>query len=217
MPADPIGTTTPRARFREQVRRDAKDAALSQIAAGGPEAISVNAIAKGLGVSGPALYRYFAGRDDLLDALVLDAYDDLGDAVAEAVGGASGNRAAAYAAAYRAWAVREPHRYRLLFGQPAAGHDGHRVPLVEAATRRLMVLLLEVVGELPGPAPEVAAAAREPLAAWATSRSHEVDPAVAARAISAWARLHGWVRLEIDGNFRSMGLEVPLLMGDPFA
>jgi AcrR family transcriptional regulator len=35
-----------------------------------------------LGVSGPALYRYFKNRDALLTALIEDAYDDLADALA---------------------------------------------------------------------------------------------------------------------------------------
>ena len=55
--------------------------ALRQLAEGGPQALSLNAIAKELGVSGPALYRYFAGRDELLTELVADAYDDLGAAL----------------------------------------------------------------------------------------------------------------------------------------
>ena len=37
-----------------------KKVALRQIADGGPQALSINAIGKELGVSGPALYRYFA-------------------------------------------------------------------------------------------------------------------------------------------------------------
>ena len=43
--------------------------------------ISVNAIAKRMGVTGPALYRYFAGRDDLLNDLIRDAWHDLADTV----------------------------------------------------------------------------------------------------------------------------------------
>jgi AcrR family transcriptional regulator len=52
--------------------------------------VSVSAIGKQLGVSGPALYRYFASRDELLTELVIDAYHDLADALAAAVGHAPG-------------------------------------------------------------------------------------------------------------------------------
>jgi AcrR family transcriptional regulator len=52
-----------RQRFRDQVRDEVKDVALTQLAEGGVEAVSINAIARALGVSGPSLYRYFASRD----------------------------------------------------------------------------------------------------------------------------------------------------------
>jgi len=46
-----------RDRFRAQMLQEIKDAALRQLAEGGPQALSINAIAKELGVSGPALYK----------------------------------------------------------------------------------------------------------------------------------------------------------------
>src|SRR5689334_8772998 len=96
----------------DQVRAAVKRIALTQLEAGGPAAVALNAIARELGVSGPALYRYFKNRDALLTALVIDAYDDLA-AVLEP-------SADAWAAlqAYRAWALEQPHRYRLLFSAP---------------------------------------------------------------------------------------------------
>src|SRR6478609_4943484 len=89
-----------------QVRAAVKRVALAQLESGGPAAVALNAIARELGVSGPALYRYFSSRDALLTELVLDAYNDLADALAGAD---------SLPRAYRAWALEEPHRYRLLF------------------------------------------------------------------------------------------------------
>ena len=66
----------------DTVRAAVKRVALDQLKAGGPGAVALNAIARELGVSGPALYRYFRNRDALLTALVLDAYDDLADTLA---------------------------------------------------------------------------------------------------------------------------------------
>ncbi|MFD1271356.1 TetR/AcrR family transcriptional regulator [Streptomyces kaempferi] len=74
----------PRDRFRAQVREEVKAAALRQLAEGGPEALSLNAVAKQLGMTGPALYRYFANRDSLLTELVVDAYEALASALARA-------------------------------------------------------------------------------------------------------------------------------------
>jgi AcrR family transcriptional regulator len=108
--------------------------ALTQLATGGPPAVALNAIARELGVSGPALYRYFRNRDALLTELVLDAYNDLAEALASSK---------SLTAAYRAWALAQPHRYRLLFAAPLPGYDAHQPELV-AAAQRSMDLLLEV-------------------------------------------------------------------------
>jgi AcrR family transcriptional regulator len=114
------------------VRAAVKNVALNQLKAGRPAAVAINAIARELGVSGPALYRYFKNRDALLTALIKDAYDDLYEALA---------RADDLPRAYRAWALGQPHRYRLLFSAPLPGYDAHQPELVDAA-RRSMALLL---------------------------------------------------------------------------
>lgn len=185
-----------RDRFRTQIRDEVKSAALRQLASGGPQALSVNAIAKELGVSGPALYRYFAGRDELLTELILDAYRDLAAAL-------SSTGAASFTAAYRAWALAQPHRYRLLYAAPIPGYDAHADRLV-AAAQELMNLLIPALS--PGPAPPPALSTE--LAGWAASRGMSaVDPAVAMRAVELWSRIHGLVSLEIEGNFAAMGLD----------
>lgn len=71
---------TPRERYRAQVREEIKERAWEQIGTAGASALSLNAIAKQMGMSGPALYRYFAGRDELITELVRDAYRSLADA-----------------------------------------------------------------------------------------------------------------------------------------
>ncbi|GAA2778718.1 hypothetical protein GCM10010452_02650 [Crossiella cryophila] len=70
-----------RERYRAQVREEIKQHAWRQIATAGVNALSLNAIAKQVGMSGPALYRYFASRDDLITALIRDAYQSLADTV----------------------------------------------------------------------------------------------------------------------------------------
>jgi AcrR family transcriptional regulator len=122
------------------VRAAVKKVALRQLEQGGPSAVAINAIARELGVSGPALYRYFKNRDALLTALVLDAYNDLADAL-------TGHETLeSFAHAYRAWALEQPHRYRLLFSAPLPGYDAHRESLVNAA-RRSMDRLVQFVDE----------------------------------------------------------------------
>ena len=202
---------TMRERYRAQVRDEVKQAALRQLAESGPAGLSISAIGKQLGVSGPALYRYFAGRDELLTELVIDAYHDLADALRDAARHAPGPgpraRLEDLALAYRSWALAQPHRYRLLFGPPLPGYDAHAQRLVEAAQASMKVLL-GVLRELGDP---TAAPPAEPLASQllALARVHGrgIDAAMALRAIIIWSRLHGLVSLEIAGNFASMGID----------
>jgi AcrR family transcriptional regulator len=63
------------------VRTEIKERAWEQIATAGASALSLNAIAKQMGMSGPALYRYYAGRDELITELITDAYRSLADAL----------------------------------------------------------------------------------------------------------------------------------------
>src|SRR5216684_2481572 len=130
MPAMPAPEPlTMRERYRAQVRGEVKQAALSQLAESGPAGLSVSAIGKQLGVSGPALYRYFASRDDLLTELVIDAYHDLANSLKAATSRVPNDnprgRFETLARAYRRWALAEPHRYRLLFGPPLPGFEAH--------------------------------------------------------------------------------------------
>jgi AcrR family transcriptional regulator len=201
--------STPRQRFRAQIRDEIKQAALRQLAGSGPAAVSVNAIGKELGVSGPALYRYFASRDELLTELVIDAYSDLAAsmkaAIATIAGRARRRRFEALARAYRDWALAQPHRYRLLFGPPLPGYDAHAERLVEASTAS-MDLLVETLPNHRTTSPPSKALAGE-LSKWAGSRGLDIDAPNALRAVLIWTRLHGFVSLEISGNYASMGLD----------
>lgn len=80
--------TTPRERYRTQMRAEIKERAWEQIATAGASALSLNAIAKRMGMSGPALYRYFVGRDKLITELIRDAYQSLADTFRAAAAGA---------------------------------------------------------------------------------------------------------------------------------
>ena len=202
--------STPRERHRTQVRDEVKAIALRQLAESGPAGISVNAIAKELGVSGPALYRYFTNRDELLNELVIDAHYDLADAI-RAADAAAVHRARprfqALARAFRGWAVAQPDRYRLLYLPPLPGFDAH-VERVIAAGQASMNVLVDILRESDDqPRPTITRALRAQLAQWARRRSIDIDAATALRAVLVWSRLHGFVSLEIGGNFAGMGID----------
>ncbi|GAA4687660.1 TetR/AcrR family transcriptional regulator [Phytohabitans rumicis] len=193
-------SATRRERLRAQTREEAKAAALRQIAAAGPQSLSLNAIGKELGMSGPALYRYFSGRDELLTELISDGYHDLADAIEAAAASAAGapptDRIRVLGRAYRDWALAQPHRYLLLFGTPVPGYVAPEHTR-DAAIRTMSVLL-------------------EPIAALApVSRYPELDAQVAGPVrrlgIVCWTRMHGVVSLEVEGHFTLMGFDPALL------
>jgi AcrR family transcriptional regulator len=192
---------TPRARYRGEVRAQIKQLADAQLAQLGPSGVSLSAIARDLGMSGPALYRYFASRDALLIELVMDAYNALADALEIAVRDAGSSALREFALAYRSWGLAHPHRYRLLYQPPVPGFDPNAPELVEAA-QRSMTILLDVLGQtVPAPAEEVPAGLIPSFTRWAGLLGADVPSAVVLTAALAWSRLHGFVSLELSGNF----------------
>ena len=117
-----------RERAREELTREIKQEARRQLAVEGAQRLSLRAVARELGMASSALYRYFPSRDDLLTALITDAYNALGEQVeqaAAAVVPATDTRARWYAlcATLRAWAKANPHEYALLYGTPVPGYS----------------------------------------------------------------------------------------------
>lgn len=212
---------SPRERYREQVRDEVKAHAWSQVATTGAAALSLNAIAKLMGISGPALYRYFRNRDDLITELVLDAYRDLSATCQAAArpGDPPRARLGAMAAAMRAWALAAPHRYLLIYGTPVPGY--HAPPEATAIAATLMTVLLDAFTE----AGAERAAAGDPASAegaitaldrhLATHRDWAAEhpaPAGALRhALTFWTRLHGVISLEVAGHFAGLGFDPALL------
>ena len=205
---------TRRARLREQTLGEIKQQALEQLADGGPQAVSLSAIARAIGTTGPALYRYFASRDELITTLVSDGFGELADALeqvaADARRRAPADRLRAVAEGYRGWALAHPHRYRLLFGSTYG--SGRDAPETVPASHRSMAVLLDALAAVRPEVP-VAAPLERQLAGWAQSREGGVtrDVATLYTGVLGWTRLHGLVSLEIEGVFASMGLDPGLL------
>ncbi|MEU8650318.1 TetR/AcrR family transcriptional regulator [Streptomyces sp. NPDC048737] len=197
------GAGTPRERYRAQVRAEVKERAWEQIASAGASALSLNAIAKQLGMSGPALYRYFAGRDELITELVRDAYRSLADAVRAADGDVT-----SLAGAPRTWALADPHRCFLVYGTPVPGYQAPD-DITDIASE-IMARLLDACAGLP------ADGARTPLDThldehreWADG--HPAPAPAPRRAPAFWTRLHGVLSLELAGHFSGMGFDPALL------
>ncbi|WP_328965172.1 TetR/AcrR family transcriptional regulator [Streptomyces virginiae] len=207
-------TKTPRERYRQQVREEVKEKAWQQIAGSGASALSLNAIAKQMGMSGPALYRYFANRDELITELIRDAYRSLADAFIAAAAadddaGAGAGRPdlAGLAHVLRRWALADPHRYFLIYGTPVPGY--HAPADITAIASELMSVLLDAC-TAPATEPHAFEDHLATHRAWADSHP-DAPPAALRQALAFWSRLHGVLSLELAGHFTGMGLDPALL------
>lgn len=210
------GPLTRRERLRAQTLDEIQQRAFDLVDAEGAHAVSLAAIAKAMGMSAPALYRYYASRDALLAALVTAAYGDLSAAVERAAADHArrppATRLRAATDAYRAWALAHPKRYTMLFGDRP--DDVHDTTEAIATIDRGMAVLVEALTELH--AEDVAPARRaldRQLKQWGELHDRGDVPARALRdAVLTWTRLHGIVALEIAGVFADMRLDAGLLL-----
>src|SRR3954471_14391752 len=110
-----------RARVRAEMLEEIKNVARRQLADNGAD-LSLRAVARDMGMVSSAICRYFPSRDDLLTALILDAYNALGEAVENADAGVDRadipGRFDAACHGIRTWALANPHEYALTYGSP---------------------------------------------------------------------------------------------------
>ncbi|GGM06554.1 TetR/AcrR family transcriptional regulator [Dactylosporangium sucinum] len=199
----------PRERYREQVRDEIRTHAWTQVATAGASALSLNAIAKQMGISGPALYRYFASRDDLITDLVLDAYRDLAETCEAAAAGEDtpAGRLSAAAGAIRAWALAAPHRYLLIYGTPVPGYAAP--PEATALASRIMRLLLDGFAPAGDGGPDTGLDRHlDQHRHWA---GDDHPAAALSHALRFWTRLHGVLSLEVAGHFTGMAFDPAVL------
>jgi len=195
---------TARERARRELTADILGAARRQLAASGAAALSVRAVARELGLASSALYRYFATRDELLTALIVEAYDDVADAVEAAVAPRRGRtRRARFTGgcrAFRAWALEHPHEYALVHGSPVPGYRGDE--RTTAAGARTPLALLSVLEGLPDPAPAAALDARlaEGASRVVAAAASEVPLPLVVVAAQCWTALLGLVSSELFGQ-----------------
>ncbi|GAA1264400.1 TetR/AcrR family transcriptional regulator [Sphaerisporangium rubeum] len=214
MDAD-TGHLSRRERLRRQTTEEIKERAFGLLDSGGTDEVSIAAVSKAMGMSPPALYRYFSSREALLDALVVDAYTDLGTTVASAAttGPAEDapSRIAAIVHAWRHWALTHPRRYAMLFSDRPSAQDP---PEGVTAVNQAMLVLLEALQDLSPPAPGDATPLDESLLRWrhALGASSRITPPALRHGVLTWSRIHGLVSLELAGAFTAMGLDAELLI-----
>jgi AcrR family transcriptional regulator len=199
-----------RERVREATVQEIKQAAYSQLIAGGPASISLRAIARDLGMTAAALYRYFPGLDALVEELAADSYDRLTESIIKLRDAESEPKAQLLASArgFRTWAVANKQEFTLMFGSPLPGvmdfDAACRVHTSGVAFSTLFAeafMALWVTRSNDPTDPQTTAAVTEsldgPLLSWLEG---VMPPEAVAYYISGWVKLYGIVAMEIFGH-----------------
>ncbi|MQA07185.1 MAG: TetR family transcriptional regulator [Pseudonocardiaceae bacterium] len=201
---------TVRDRARAELTREIKNEARRQLAIEGANALSLRAVARELGMVSSALYRYFRNRDELLTALIVDAYNALGEIAESAFAAVAdtdvrGRWREVYRAV-RAWARRHPHEYALIYGSPIPGYrapqdtvtPASRVPLVLIGVLRDSWAAGTLRAGSGWPPPSTTLSAQ--IERLATSVAPELPGQVLARAVIVWTQLFGMLSFELFGQ-----------------
>lgn len=200
-----------RERVRAATVAEIKAAALAQMDAQEAAAVSLGGVARALGLTPPALYRYFPSREALIAALIRDGYAALADhlvtSLADQPSAAYGARFRTLVLAYREWALSHPHEFTLMASEDIRAPDLHGA-IMEQAARSLRIvagLLSEAqrAGQLTIPAPyrTPPASLRAQLAALdAALPDHAFPPEILALVTIVWVHFHGLIWQESHGR-----------------
>ncbi|WP_131765261.1 TetR/AcrR family transcriptional regulator [Candidatus Protofrankia californiensis] len=206
-----------RERLRLATIDEIKQIARGQLDEHGAAGVSLRAVARAMGLTPSALYRYFTSRDELIAALIADGLDSLADALEDAFKLAStddhARRWLDVTRTYRRWSHEHVTEYILIFGtlgldytppadQPCDGCDG---------TERSVTVLFRCMADaidaglidLSRFVRELTPALRAQLEAWRADTHNAIPPAGLAACLIVWTQLHGFLSLELFGHLPS--------------
>jgi AcrR family transcriptional regulator len=204
--------TTARARARALLTQEIKATARRQLGEVGAAALSLRAVARELGMVSSAVYRYFASRDALLTALIVDSFDAVGAAAEEAVAGLPRDvlpRWRALASTVRRWALANPHDYALVYGSPVPGYEAPEDTVTPAGRVSLVMLSIVADGVDRGQIETTAVASiprpvHADLARLRDLAAPGVPDEVLARALLVWTGLFGAISYELFGHLHGV-------------
>lgn len=208
-----------RERARAATIAEIKQTALQLMHEQGTTDLRFSDIARVMGMTAPALYRYFTDRDELITDLIVDAFNDLGATVAHGRDQVPrtdpGGRLLAVAQAYREWASREPQQFALIFGMPVPGYaapeEGPTTEAAISAMAQLKALFFEAAEQDLLGRPMVEQVSDAVSAACEKETGPLVGPPpppeVFQSMLNCWASLHGFVSLEAYGHLSFLSPE----------
>ena len=215
-----------RDRVRAATIEEIKQTARQILVAEGPDAVSLRAIARDMGMTAPALYRYFGSHEDLIAHVVADIFTEIASGIrtaltAAATGGADmTGKLFAACSQFRHWSLNHRPEFSLLFGKPlpaleALHDDDVCAPCAMEFAGTFFALFAELWEKQPFPVPadeDLAPALREQLARYRDGLGATGVPLGALLTfLRCWVRLYGMVALEVFGHL-SFALDDPAPM-----
>jgi AcrR family transcriptional regulator len=219
-----VHTLSRRDRVRAATSQEILQTARKLLVEEGPDAISLRAIARDMGMTAPALYRYFASHDELLRSVVGNIFSDLADHVRDAIHVAAASagdeltdaelmalKLIAGCREFRAWAISHVPEFGMVFGSRLPGMD---MELLHAdhgdeCGFRFGQVFLELFGELYRKRPfpiqddaQIVPGLRSQLARYRQLSGSDLPLGALQTFLRCWVLLYGSVGLEVSGHLR---------------
>lgn len=199
---------TRRERLRTATVAEIKQGARHLLVDGGTGAVSLRAIARDMGMTAPAIYRYFPSLEALVVELAGDLYDELRgtvEAARDTAGDDPVDRLLAMLRAFRRWSVEHPAEFGLILGRPVPGMiEFMRQCDIDQPGARLGAVFLEPLclladrGRLPDPAaPALERRLGDRLSPLFQRVHGALPPGVAYAFLACWTRLYGLIATEV--------------------
>jgi AcrR family transcriptional regulator len=200
-----------RARVRSEMIEEIKAAARKRLAVDGAN-LSLRGVARDMGIVASALYRYFPSRDDLLTALIMEAYQALAteaEAADTRLPAADlRGRWMAVCSSVRDWAQAHPAEYSLLYGSPVPGYDAPDDTVAPAAAVVFRLVAIAQAGAEKLTPPPLSSALPAPVHAdlrrLIEQQSSDLPEDVLDRVFVAWTQLFGLLNFEVFGRLNGI-------------
>jgi AcrR family transcriptional regulator len=221
-----------RDRVRAATIEEIKGTARTLLVDEGPDAVKLRAIGRAMGMTAPALYRYFGSREDLLQHVCGDIFTEIAADIHAAIGRAAlasgGDMTAKLIAAcqaFRGWALAHPREFGLLFGTPLPGLEavqglgGPDDIVAECASKfslEFLVLFFELWSKHPFPVPadeEIDPGLLAQLVRYRDGLGADLPAGAVLVFLRCWVRLYGMVSLEVFGHLH-FALDHPAALFD---
>lgn len=201
--------TTRRARQRDATLAEVRSTARALLVRSGPEALTLRATAREMGLTAPALYRYVASHEDLVGAVCQDVLDEV-TATLEAARDTEPRsdpvaRLMAACRAFREWALAHPREFQLTFASVAERPPlGHELPGESISFGAVFLgIFVEIWEQQPFPVPPGEVLPRTlvgQLDAFAAATATDLPTGALVAYLNGWVRLYGSVTLEVFGH-----------------